>query len=399
MRVLKVLGAALVAVALVVIGLYVATAPKGPEPGSASADRLRPGRYAVGRVDLSLSDTKRPTHANGSFAGAASRALPATLWFPKDADGPHPLVVYSHGFMSTRNEAERNAEHLASYGFVVIAADYPLSNFHAPGGPVITDAVNQPGDVSFLIDTVTGWPAADRPFRGEIDPKRIGVAGLSLGGFTTTVAAFHPTRRDPRISAAVSIAGMSAMFAPRFFATANVPFLMIAGDTDALVDYSANAAPLPDKLAYGGALITLHNGTHAGFAPQNAGVMRILGNPDRIGCMALKHQLGKGPVVEPFAELGDESQGVLHFTRPPPCAHGLAPESLSPGRQQMIVELAMQAFFESVWASDAQDRTSAGVYLAKTLHEDFAEASYRAIAPLAAAHPTDAPGAPKGIAG
>ena len=108
--------------------------------------------------------------------------------------------------MSTRSEAERNAEHLASHGYVVIAADYPLSNFRAPGGPIVTDAVNQPGDVSFLIDTVTGWSADQRPFRGEIDPERIGAAGLSLGGFTTTVATFHPTRRDPRISAAVSIA-------------------------------------------------------------------------------------------------------------------------------------------------------------------------------------------------
>ena len=381
MRILKGLGLALVLLAVGVLARYWATAPKGPEPGSVSADRLQPGPNPVGRLELDLDDATRPTRANGSFPGAPDRKLPATLWFPERADGAHPLVVYSHGFMSTRSEAERNAEHLASYGFVVIAADYPLSNFHAPGGPIVTDAVNQPGDVRFLIDTVTHWAPADRPFRGEIDPQRIGVAGLSLGGFTTEVAAFHPTRRDPRISAAVSIAGLSAMFAPKFFTNANVPLLMIAGDGDALVDYAANAAAIPQKLAHGGALLTLHGGTHAGFAPQNAGVMRIFGNPDRIGCWVTKSRLTKTQREDAFAELGGEAEGVLHFTRPVPCAKGLAAEFIPAERQQIIAELAMHAFFESVWASDVGERASADRYLAKTLPEDFGEASYQVIPP------------------
>ena len=149
------------------------------------------------------------------------------------------------------------------------------------------------------------------------------------------------------------------MFAPSFFANAHVPFLKIAGDADALVDYAANAAKIPDELAYGGALLTLHGGSHAGFAPQNAGVMRIFGNPDRIACFVMKQGLGAAPIVEPFAELGGEAQGVLHFSRPPPCANGPAPEALAAGRQQMITMLALHAFFESVWANDARERASA----------------------------------------
>ena len=381
MRVLKVLTAALLLLAVGVFSLYRAMAPAGPARGSASANRLRPGRYAVGRAELELTDGTRPTRANGSFPGAPSRTLPATLWFPERSDDSHPFVVYSHGFMSMRSEAERNAEHLASYGFVVIAADYPLTNFHAPGGPIFADAVNQPGDVTFLIDTVTGWSEASRPFRGEIDLHRIGAAGLSLGGFTTTVATFHPTLRDPRISAAVSIAGLSAMFAPGFFVNANVPFLMIAGDADAFVPYPANAATIPEKLAHGGALLTLHGGSHAGFAPQNAGVMRIFGNPDRIGCLATTWMLRGTPDGDPFAELGGEAAGMLHLSRPRPCTNRPAPTALAAGRQQMITMLAMHAFFESVWASDASERATAARFLAESLPQDFAEASYRAIAP------------------
>jgi len=400
-RALKVLLATLLLFAAGVVSLLHAKRAAGPGWATASADRLRAGPHRVGRAQRTLVDGTRPTRANGSFAGAPSRTLEAALWFPERAQGPHPLVVYSHGFMSTHAEAERYAEHLASYGIVVIAADYPLTSFRAPGGPVLADAVNQPGDVTFLIDSLVGWSAAERPFRGEIDATRIGAAGLSLGGFTTTAASFHPTLRDPRISAAVSIAGPSAMFAPGFFANARVPFLMIAGDADAIVDYGANAAPIAEKLAHGGALLTLAGGSHAGFAPISDGVMRIFGNPDRIGCWALTRRLEAAPEQEPFAGLGGEAQGMLSGQRRQPCANGAPARALSAGRQQMITTLALRAFFESIWESDAAQRASAQRFLAETLPDDFAEASYQVIAPLPPAREAqriaapDYPGAPR----
>ena len=265
MRVLQILLGLISMLALGIVAAYLISAPAGPARGSASDLRLRSGPHAVRSQGHTLVDSSRATQANGDYAGAESRTLETTLWFPEDAGGAHPLVVYSHGFMSMRSEAARYAEHLAGHGLVVISADYPLTNFRAPGGPNIRDLASQPGDVAFLIDSVTGWTEG-QPFRGTIDAERIGVAGLSLGGLTSTLAAFHPTLRDPRISAAVSIAGPSAMFTRRFFETADVPFLMIAGDVDEIVDYASNAAPLPMKLAHGGALLTLAGGTHTGLA-------------------------------------------------------------------------------------------------------------------------------------
>jgi predicted dienelactone hydrolase len=126
--------------------------------------------------------------------------------------------------MSMRSENVPLAALLASHGYVVVAVDYPLTNLRAPGGPTVRDAVNQPDDVRFVIDRVLAWKPGERPFDGEIDRERIGAVGLSLGGLTTTLATFHPRLRDPRIAAAVSIAGPAAMFSPAFFATADVPF-------------------------------------------------------------------------------------------------------------------------------------------------------------------------------
>ncbi len=383
MRILKLFAALIALLAAGLFAVWVATAPAGPAQLSTSTQRLRAGPHAVASDERTFVDTSRPTPAHGDFAGAASRTLETTLWYPEDAAGAHPLLVYSHGFMSMRSEAKLYAHHLASHGFVVIAADYPATNFGAPGGPNIADATSQPGDVAFLIDTVSGWSEAERPFRGTIDAQRIGAAGLSLGGFTTTLATFHPTLRDPRISAAVSIAGPSAMFAPSFFTHADVPFLMIAGDVDAIVDYAANAEPILGKLAHGGALLTLAGGTHTGFSPMSDGVMRVFGNPDRVGCWALTRVLDAKPGESPFSGLGGEQQGVLtQVDMPLPCANGAPKEALAPGRQLMITTLALRAFFESAWASDAAERAEDAAYLASGIARDFSEARFESIAPL-----------------
>ena len=383
MRILKVLLGSIALLAAGLFAAWVASAPAGPSRLSTSADRLRPGPHTVASVDRTLVDATRGTPAHGSFSGANTRTLETTLWFPEDADGAHPLLVYSHGFMSMRREAERYARHLASHGFVVIAADYPATNFRAPGGPNISDASSQPGDVTFLIDAVTGWGEAERPFLGTIDRQRIGAAGLSLGGFTTTLATFHPTLRDPRIAAAVSIAGPSAIFAPEFFTHSGAPFLMIAGDIDAIVDYGANAAPILGKLAHGGALLTLTGGTHTGFSPMSDGVMRLLRNPDRLGCWALTRTLRMKPGEARFTGLGGEEQGVLTQAQMPlPCANGAPAKALAPGRQLMITTLALRAFFESAWASDGATRGEAARYLRETLAGDFPEARLEEVAPL-----------------
>ena len=124
-------------------------------------------------------------------------------------------------------------EELASHGYVVVAVNYPLTNMGAPGGPNVKDVVNQPGDVSFLIDSLLEQSATSgHSLEGMVDADRIGVTGISLGGLTSTLAAFHPEWADDRIKASLSIAGPTALFTPEFFQHRDVPFLMLAGDID-----------------------------------------------------------------------------------------------------------------------------------------------------------------------
>jgi predicted dienelactone hydrolase len=379
MRALRFVLAVLVVMAAALAVAYALRAPEPPAAGSESARRLEPGPHRVASLDLDFSDASRATDPNGDYAGAPARAIAATLWYPEGVAGLHPLVVYSHGFMSWRAENAPFAELAASHGYVVVAIDFPLTNGRAPGGPNVRDVVNQPGDVRFVIDSVLAWKDGERPFAGEIDRARIGVIGLSLGGLTTELVAFHPRMRDPRVAAAVSIAGPASMLTPSFFASADIPFLMIAGTGDAMIPYAANAAPTPAKLRRGG-LVSIEGGTHAGFAVfSDMFPLRLLGNPDSLGCYALTRNLGDVPDGNPFPELGSAAEGVvIDSNEMLPCQGALPSDALSAGRQQMITRLAALAFFESYFAADPALRAANDAYLRETLATDFAEARFAA---------------------
>ena len=378
MQIARILAVFALAFVVFVAGVFLSSAPEPPASGSESARRLAPGPHPVGSADRRFVDRSRPTDPNGDFAGSAERTLEATLWYPDGAPGPHPLLVYSHGFMSMRTENAPLAELLASHGYVVVSVDYPLTNRRAPGGPNVGDAVNQPGDVSFVIDQVLGWPEGERPFSGSIDGERIGALGLSLGGLTTTLVSFHPRLRDPRIRAALSIAGPAAFFDERFFATAELPFLMVAGTADAMVDFPSNAATIPLKVAKG-ALLAIEGASHAGFAALADGFpLRLLDNPDSIGCWALVGNLESRGVENPFQKLGGPEDGVvLEANGQLPCRNGAPEEVLAAGRQLMITRLAALAFFESVFARDPAERDAQRSFLVETLPHEFAEARYQ----------------------
>jgi predicted dienelactone hydrolase len=381
-RLFRVLAAIVLALGISLAVGYRASAPEPPPDGSESARRLAAGPQAVASVDRTFVDRSRATDANGDFAGAPERTLVATLWYPQGDAGKHPLLVYSHGFMSMRSENVPLAELLASHGYVVVSMDYPLTNGGAPGGPTVADAVNQPGDVRFAIDQILGWSESERPFAGEIDADRIGALGLSLGGLTTELVSFHPRLRDPRIRAALSIAGPASFFDERFFATApELPFLMVAGTGDAMIEFDRNAATIPDKVARGG-LLAIQGASHAGFAAIADGFpLRLLDNPDALGCWALTSNLAAREVENPFTGFGGPEDGVV-FDGPPrmPCQHGVPDEALAAGRQLMITRLAALAFFESVFASDPAARPGHDAYLRETLPREWPEASYQVAA-------------------
>jgi predicted dienelactone hydrolase len=374
--ILKLVAGLLVSLVVLLVAGYVATNPEEPSADSGSARWLEPGPFDVGHRDVVFVDDSRPTAENRGYPGKPDRTLPTTIWYPEDSDAAHPLIIHSHGIVSSRSEMPYLAEHLASYGYVTAAADYPLTSGSTPGGANATDVVNQPADVSFLIDSVLGLGIDERPFDGAIDSGRIGLTGYSLGGLTTSLSTYHPRWRDQRIRAAVSIAGLDSAFTAKFYETSSVPFLMIAGTADALVDYQSNAAIIPDRIA-SGSLLTIAGGAHLGFAGLAEPAFRLMNNPDTVGCSAVVAVLDEAQDAL-FLRMGSAEEGVVADPNAPGvCENPPLAEAAHPGRQQMITRLGVLSFFESVFAEEASAREAAHQQLAIAIAADFAEASFR----------------------
>ncbi len=349
---------------------YVITAPQAPAADSASAQWLEPGPYKTASIDTLFVDSSRPTAANRDYPGASDRSLATTLWYPQNSDDAHPLVIHSHGFTSTRTDMSYVAELLASHGYVVAAADYPLTHGGAPGKPNAVDVLNQPADVSFLIDSIIALSGSDKPFAGAIDTTRIGLMGYSLGGLTTELASYHATLRDPRIAAAVSVAGPTTGFTADFFATTDIPFLMIAGTLDYLINFDANAATIP-ALIPNGTLVGIEGGTHLGFGAIADPAFRFMRHPDSLGCAAVLANLDTDP-NDSLTQLGGPDIGiVVDPDAPAVCEITPDEKALHPGEQHMITSVAAVAFFESVFADDQAQRDSAAATLGQALPRDF----------------------------
>lgn len=385
------LGWAVVVIGLLSLTLIVLLNPQRPVPAGELSQRLYEDRPFEVELELfEIKDTSRPTSANGRYTGSPERELKGKLWRPYikrgTQAGPFPLLVYSHGYMSFHQEGTYLAEFMASHGYIVVAVDFPLSNYFAPGGPVLSDVANQPGDVSFIISEVLSRNTqAGDSLMGLVDEQRIGVVGLSLGGMTTELVTFHPTLRDERIKAAVSIAGPSRMFTETFFRGVTVPFMMVAGEQDAIVPYIQNALAIREKDP-DSVLVTIKAGSHAGFAGISAILFRWANNPDAFGCSSMKGKVERNDRA--FAGLIDEKAGVIKSERTGYCEdYKNLPRAIRPARQQMFTTLAVFSFFESIFSRDKQQQLAMTNYLLQTLSVENTEVKVDAGDYRAAIHP------------
>jgi predicted dienelactone hydrolase len=260
-----------------VLGFFLACGPGKPDLPKMIQELSAPGEFGVGRETATFRDQSRPTDKNGEYPGDPSRTLVTEIWYPIRestgtaeikgaplAGGTFPLVVFCHGFMGNRRQSVIITSHLASHGYIVASPDFPLSNTFAPGGPT-SDLVNQPADVSFLIDSLLGFssPSGNR-FSEAIDEKAIGVSGHSLGGGTTIMTVFG-SNADPRIKAAAPLAPFSCLFGDEFYSTGGVPIIFISGSRDIFTRFTSNASRSYNLVPPPRYLAKIAGGTHIGF--------------------------------------------------------------------------------------------------------------------------------------
>ncbi|MBN2471895.1 MAG: alpha/beta fold hydrolase [Anaerolineae bacterium] len=204
-----------------IVGLALVLLIGGALPAAAqrpdAPQYAQPGPYGVGALEITIPGEE----------GTAGREAPlnATVWYPADPDaegevagyrvglfmlegralqdappdasgGPYPLVIFSHGSGGMRFQSLYLTEHLASHGFVVIAADHP--------GNTVQDVLFGGGDAAYLEGLIHNFGTrpldilrqiayldalpADSPLAGLVDMDRIAVSGHSFGGYTALAA-------------------------------------------------------------------------------------------------------------------------------------------------------------------------------------------------------------------
>jgi dienelactone hydrolase len=168
------------------------------------------------------------------------RSLETTVRYPATG-GPHPLIVFGHGFALTPVTYSGLLRAWARAGYVVAAPWFPLERADAPGGPNESDLVNEPRDVTFVISRLLASNASPGSvLEGRIDPSQIAVAGHSDGGIAALAVADDRRFRDRRIRAAIVMSG-AALSGMGPFPRGGPALLAIHGTADTINPPAATA--------------------------------------------------------------------------------------------------------------------------------------------------------------
>lgn len=217
-------------VTLVLLVVALVTAPL-VLPGPALADDVSgPGPFQAGRQSV------RVTRPDGS-------QFDAWLYYPATAKGdntpydgsaaPYPGISFGHGYLTDPNYYRSTLEHLASWGYFVMATRSALDLFpsHARYAQDLSSTLTyleqqnaNPSSWLFnQVDTAQGF----------------GLSGHSMGGGASILAAAD----DPRVAALANLAAAETNpSSTAAMADVRAPARLIAGSADTIVPYTTTQA-------------------------------------------------------------------------------------------------------------------------------------------------------------
>ena len=219
---------------------------------TALADLSAPGPYGAGWVEVSV-----PRPGGGSFD--------ALLFYPATGSGqgatyqgsgaPYPAVSFGHGWITAVTRYQSTLEHLASWGYFVIASE--------SYGGLFPDHSAFADDLRWCLTYLEDQDADPGSWLyAQVDTVAFGVSGHSMGGGASILAA----ERDSRIRIVANMAAAetnpSAIAA---IAGVQVPVFLIAGDEDSVAPPSGHTIPMYDAAVAPRRLPLLDGGWHCGF--------------------------------------------------------------------------------------------------------------------------------------
>ena len=194
------------------------------------------------------------------------------------ADGPHPLILFSHGFLGSGDQTIFLMEAFARKGYIVASLNHADSLFQKRTKPIeppkFADAKSwtdqkfrdRQEDMTALLDHVLELNEKQDSFLHEhVDASVIGACGHSLGGYTVLgLAGAWDSWRDERINAVLAMSPYSMPFLTQgSIAEIKVPVMIQGGTLD--FGITPFQTPIYNKLAAPKYLLVLKNETHLGW--------------------------------------------------------------------------------------------------------------------------------------
>lgn len=227
------------------------SAPPSSDPGGTPSPTASPphtaalgaeGAYGVGNQTRTFTRSTR----------SGNRSLATEIWYPttlgssgsQPAPGPFPLLMFAPGFVQCVSEYQHLLQTWATAGYVVAAVTFPRTNCHAGAAANEPDLVNQPADMSYVLDRLLALNAQPGSiFSGLLNPDEVAAAGQSDGGDTVAAMAANTCCRDSRLKAVAVLSGAEWPHMPgKYFPGGAPPMLFTQGSADAVNPPGASVA-------------------------------------------------------------------------------------------------------------------------------------------------------------
>lgn len=214
------------------------------------------GPYLVGWTAVEVSRPDQTTFEAWLFYPATASGEGQ----PYDGSGaPYPAITFAHGFLSPPLLYQGNYEHLASWGYFVIAPGSALELF--PSHLVFAD------DLGYTLDYLEAKNGdSNSQLYQQVDVAHFGASGHSMGGGVSILA----TAQDVRIKALINLAAANTWPDSAIEATADihVPIAIVGGTDDWLVPVETQQQPMYDNGNAPRLLPVFIGGDHCAFASE-----------------------------------------------------------------------------------------------------------------------------------
>lgn len=219
---------------------------------AAWADLSDSGPYGAGWKSVTVTRPNSTTFTARLFYPAITSGQNAVY---DGSAAPYPAISFGHGFLQAVSQYQSTLQHLAAWGYFVIASDSE--------GSLFPNHQNFANDLRYCLTYLEqeNQSAASMLF-GQVNTARFGMSGHSMGGGCSILA----TSSDTRVKALANLAAANTTpSAIAVMPNVMVPVSLICGSNDTVVPVSSNGQLMYNAGGPARQLPVIAGGFHCGF--------------------------------------------------------------------------------------------------------------------------------------